>query len=84
MRVADVARPRRGGRDPVAELDLEFRHGLDGVSEAETRKRLAKIERHISEISKGKKLYGHIYEDLVKLKYLHQRYTNYLRWLRTR
>ncbi|MFO0566360.1 MAG: MoxR family ATPase [Polyangiaceae bacterium] len=71
-------------RDPVAELDLEFRHGLDGVSEAETRKRLAKIERHISEISKGKKLYGHIYEDLVKLKYLHQRYTNYLRWLRTR
>ena len=28
------------------------------------------------------KLYGHLYDDLLKLKYLHQRYTNYLRWLR--
>lgn len=69
--------------DPVAELDAEIRHGLDGVSETETRARLAKIERLITEIAKGRKLYGHVYEDLVKLKYLHQRYTNYLRWLRT-
>jgi MoxR-like ATPase len=70
--------------DPVAELDAEFRHGLDGVSERETRARLAKIERQITEISKAKKLYGHLYEDLLKLKYLHQRYTNYLRWLSVR
>jgi MoxR-like ATPase len=70
--------------DPVAALDLEFRHGLEGLSERETRDRLAKIERLIGDLAKGKKLYGHIYEDLVKLKYLHQRYTNYLRWVRTR
>jgi len=70
--------------DPVAELDTEFRHGLDGVTERDTRARLAKIERLIGELAKGKKLYGHIYEDLVKLKYLHHRYTNYLRWLLTR
>ena len=69
--------------DPVAALGEEFRRGLSGVSEAETRKRLVKIERHIAELAKGKKLYGHLYDDLLKLKYLHQRYTNYLRWLRT-
>ncbi len=28
--------------------------------------------------------YGHIFDDVLKLKYLHQRYTNYLRWLVTR
>jgi MoxR-like ATPase len=70
--------------DPVATLDIEFRHGLEGLSESETRGRLARIERVIAELAKGKKLYGHIYEDVVKLKYLHQRYTNYLRWLRSR
>jgi MoxR-like ATPase len=25
-----------------------------------------------------------LYDDLLKLKYLHQRYTNYLRWLESR
>ena len=37
----------------------------------------------ITEWAKGRKLYGHLYDDLLKLKYLHQRYTNYLRWLKT-
>jgi MoxR-like ATPase len=69
--------------DPVAEADIEFRRGLDGVSEGETRARLARIERLIADMAKGRKLYGHLYEDLIKLKYLHQRYTNYLRWVRT-
>ena len=36
----------------------------------------------IASQTKGKKLYGHLYDDLLKLKYLHQRYTNYLAWLR--
>jgi MoxR-like ATPase len=70
--------------DPVGELDTEFRRGLDGLTEGEVRKRLTRIERHISELAKARKLYGHLYEDLLKLKYLHQRYTNYLRWLQTR
>jgi MoxR-like ATPase len=69
--------------DPVADADIEFRRGLDGLSERETRARLARIERLIADVSKGRKLYGHLYEDLIKLKYLHQRYTNYLRWLKT-
>ena len=29
----------------------------------------------------GRKLYGHLFDDILKLKYLHQRYTNYLKWL---
>lgn len=69
--------------DPVAALSAEMKHGLDGVSETETRARLTKIERLIGDWSKGGKVYGHVYEDLLQLKYLHQRYTNYLRWLKT-
>lgn len=69
--------------DAVAAFAAEFQRGLDGLSENETRSRLVKIERLITEWAKGRKLYGHLYDDLLKLKYLHQRYTNYLRWLKT-
>jgi len=80
---ADYDRLNLDREDPVAELAKEFQRGLDGLSESETRNRLVKIERLITEWSKGRKLYGHIYDDMLKLKYLHQRYTNYLRWLKT-
>jgi len=70
-------------QDPVADLDRTFQEGLDGLSEREVRRALTRIERRINEIAEARKLYGHIYEDLLKLKYLHQRYTNYLRWLLT-
>ena len=80
---ADFDRLNLDRDDPVAVLGAEFRRGLDGLSEAETRARLVKIERLITEWAKGRKLYGHLYDDLLKLKYLHQRYTNYLRWLKT-
>lgn len=68
--------------DPLAELETEFAKGLDGLTENETRKRLVKIERLLGEWSKGRKLYGNMFDDILKLKYLHQRYTNYLRWLK--
>lgn len=80
---ADYDRLNLDKDDPVADLALEFRHGLDGLGESDTRSRLIRIERLITEWSKGRKLYGHLYDDLLKLKYLHQRYTNYLRWLKT-
>ncbi len=70
--------------DPVGDLSVQFEQGLDGLSEGETRKRLTRIERLVEERVKGRKLYGHLYDDLLKLKYLHQRYTNYLQWLRAR
>jgi MoxR-like ATPase len=69
--------------DPVGELSLEFAKGLDRLSERETRAQLTKIEKLIGERVKGRKLYGHLYDDLLKLKYLHQRYTNYLHWLQS-
>lgn len=67
--------------DPVAALSVEFERGLEGLGEKEIRARLVRIERLVAEWSSGRKLYGHVYDDLLKLKYLHQRYTNYLRWL---
>ncbi|WP_312914107.1 MoxR family ATPase [Stenotrophomonas sp.] len=71
-------------KDPVGELSAQFARGLDGVSERETRARLTRIERLVEERVKGRKLYGHLYDDLLKLKYLHQRYTNYLHWQQAR
>ena len=63
---------------------MHVRLGLGGVTQAEVRARLTRIERLISEWAKGRKLYGHLYDDVLQLKYMHQRYTNYLRWLETR
>ncbi|PWT90741.1 MAG: ATPase [Acidobacteria bacterium] len=70
--------------NPVAELSAEFSKGLEGLSAADARARLIKIERLIPEMMKGRKLYGNLYDDLLKLKYLHQRYTNYLKWVKTK
>ncbi|HEY9787310.1 MAG TPA: AAA family ATPase [Candidatus Obscuribacterales bacterium] len=66
--------------DPVVHLEKEFQLGLEGLTEREARSRLVKIERVLSEWSKSRKLYGHVYDDVLKLKYLHQRYTNYIAW----
>jgi MoxR-like ATPase len=68
--------------DPVAALEAEFEQGLDGLDERTVGQRLVKIERLVQDWAKGRKLYGHVYDDVVKLKYLHQRYVNYLRWLK--
>ena len=70
--------------DPIGEWSDELALGLDGLTESAVRARLLKIERLIADWAKGRKLYGHLYDDLLKLKHLHQRYTNYLRWLKTR
>ena len=67
--------------DPVAKLQAEFAAGLEGLDERETRARLVRIERLLTEWAKGRKFYGHMYDDVLYLKYLHQRYTNYLQWL---
>jgi MoxR-like ATPase len=69
--------------DTVAAFFDELDRGLDGVSEAEVRDRLVRIERTLADWSTGRKLYGTVYDDVVALKYLHQRYTNYLAWLTT-
>ena len=70
--------------DPVRALAEEFAAGLDGLSERDVRARLTRIERLIGERVQGRKLYGPLHDELLHLKYLHQRYTNYLAWLGSR
>jgi hypothetical protein len=67
--------------DPLEPFEAAFAKGLDGVSEKEARRVLTQIEHLITDWAKGRKLYGNVFDDVLKLKYLHQRYTNYLRWL---
>ena len=67
--------------DPVADLKAQMARGLDGVTTEQARAQLVQIERLMAEWSAGKKLYGNLYDDLLQLKYIHQRYTNYLAWL---
>jgi MoxR-like ATPase len=67
--------------DPVLVIDEAFDRGLEGVPEAEVRKQLNQIETHLASLAKNTKLYAHVHADVLKLKYYHQRYTNYLNWL---
>jgi hypothetical protein len=68
--------------DSLASLEAEFARGLEGLSERDTRTRLSTIERQIDKRIRAGKLYGPVHDELLKLKYLHQRYSNYLSWLR--
>ena len=68
--------------DPLRKLEDEYEQGLDGLEAREVEKRLARIEAQINVIAKGRKLFGPQYDAVLKLKYLHQRYGNYLRWLK--
>ena len=67
--------------DAIQAMDEAFDRGLDGVPEPEVRRRLDAIESHLASLAKATKLYAHVHADVLKLKYYHQRYSNYLRWL---
>ncbi len=69
-------------KDPVGELLASFTKGLDGVTETEAAQKLQQIEKMIGDISAGRKIYAPQFDDILTLKYLHQRYTNYLSWLK--
>jgi len=68
--------------DPTGKLLEKFQGGLEGVAENEASQTLVQIERMMKDISAGRKLYGPLHDDILTLKYLHQRYTGYLRWLK--
>lgn len=70
----------RGTQDPVRDLLTQVEAGLDGVSALEASRRLTAIEARLRAASATGKLYGRDFDDLTALKYLHQRYTAYLRW----
>lgn len=67
--------------DPVGELKTRFEAGLEGLSAQDVTQRLVEIEALLKSWTTSRKLYGHLHDDLLTLKYLHQRYMNYLRWL---
>jgi MoxR-like ATPase len=70
-----------GEKDAVGLLLAEVAEGLDGLSAVDVSRRITTVESTISNFSRSGKLYGRDYDDLLALKYLHQRYTNYQRWL---
>lgn len=81
MSCAEYERLNRDSDDPVLqELEL-FEHGLDGLSSKEIRTRLVRIEKTLRQWNK-QKLQGAMLDDILTLKYLHQRYTNYWNWLK--
>jgi hypothetical protein len=67
--------------DPAGAMLSQFKQGLDGLSKRETRARLDSIEQLTGRLCAGRKLVGPLHDDLLLLKSLHQRYTNYLVWL---
>ncbi|WP_395242472.1 ATPase [Agromyces sp. MMS24-K17] len=71
---------RLGAEDPVGDLLAELDRGLDGLPAIEASRRLTEVESRIRAIAATGKLYGRHFDDLIALKYLHQRYTAYLRW----
>ncbi|HMU75483.1 MAG TPA: ATPase, partial [Elusimicrobiota bacterium] len=79
---AEYERLNLDRQDPVGDLAAQFEEGLEGLKEKEVQARLARIVELLEEWSRGRKFYGHMYDDVLQLKYLHQRYTNYLKWLR--
>nr|MCU0709861.1 AAA family ATPase [Pirellula sp.] len=81
MACAEFDRLQLDKEDPILKMSEVFEKGLEGVSESEVRKRLIEIERLLKSWSGSRKFYGYMFDDVLKLKYLHQRYTNYLRWL---
>ena len=68
-------------QDPVTRFEAELAAGLEGLAEGEVRKRMAAIERTLGEWARERKITGPRADDILKLKSLHQRYANYLRWL---
>jgi MoxR-like ATPase len=81
LAMAEYARLDLDRSDPIMEIDEAFDRGLDGVPEGEVRKQMDRIEGHLAQLAKATKLYAHVQNDVLKLKYYHQRYSNYLRWL---
>jgi MoxR-like ATPase len=74
-------RLNRDREDPVSQLSDAFAEGLEGLNEPEVRHRLQEIEVLLTSFSNQTQLSAYLFEDAIKLKYLHQRYTNYLKWL---
>lgn len=79
---SEYERLRMDTDDPVTKIEIDFNKGMEGLTISDVEKRMVAIEKVLETWSKAGKLYGHMADDILKLKYFHQRYTNYRRWLR--
>ena len=70
--------------DPVGAILTELEAGLDGLEATEVSTRLRRIESILRGWEQATKLHGNTCEDALALKYAHQRYSSYLRWLELR
>lgn len=78
---AEYERLRMDEDDPLSPFDRDFEKGLEGLSASDVEKRMTRIETLLRDWAKTGKLYGHMADDILKLKYYHQRYANFRRWL---
>jgi MoxR-like ATPase len=71
-------------KDEVGEALRAVAKGFGDATLAEAEAEIARLESMIQAISQGRKLNGPLYDDALALKYLHQRWSAYARWLRWR
>jgi len=81
MTIARFDEEGRGKSDPGRALMAELEAGLEGVSAATVRARLAVTRTELDRLVRGAELNATVYEDAIRLKYIHMRYQNYLHWL---
>lgn len=82
--VAQYDKEGRGKEDKGHQLMRELEQGLEGISGDEVRTRIQKIGSLFDAAVKKGELNAAVYEDLIRLKYIHMRYQNYLQWLQSR
>ncbi|MCX7023004.1 MAG: AAA family ATPase, partial [Spirochaetes bacterium] len=81
---AEFDRLGMDGADEVGDALATFARGLEGVPLDVAEAELARAEKLIAAIASERKLTGPLYDDLLSLKYLHQRWSAYIRWLKWR
>lgn len=74
---AEYSRLNMDKEDKVASLQKEFETDFEYITIGETERRIKKIENLLAELSKNKKISSYQYDDILKLKYMHQKYTVY-------
>jgi MoxR-like ATPase len=71
-------------RLPIVELKREADDGTEGLSAAELRQRLARVQKQAEEVLRKNELNGAVYEDLILLKDVYARYQGELHRKETR
>jgi len=68
-------------QSPVRKLMEQIEEGLDNLPDKEARKRLNRVRKTLQGYQKAGELSAFNYADIIMLKSIYMRYTNYLLWL---